>query len=119
MDETNNNNDQQFYLLPYNHEYLMKMLDRLDKGMILSPTDYYTLINKPISKLSTFSGDYRDLKNKPTIPKSLSQLNNDLNFMTEIQLKNKLDIEHKEAEKKHKEHFGRGFQSRGQIRATG
>ena len=30
MDETNNN--QKFYLVPYTHEYLLAMLDRLDKG---------------------------------------------------------------------------------------
>ena len=103
MDETNNNNNQQFYLLPYDHEYLMKMLDRLDKNMLLTPDEYYMLASKPIKDLSTFSGDYRDLRNKPIIPKSLSQLNNDLNFMTVNQFTNKLDIENKEAEKKHKE----------------
>ena len=44
MDETNNNN-QKFYLVPYTHEYLLAMLDRLDKNMLLSPENYYLLIN--------------------------------------------------------------------------
>lgn len=33
----------------------------------------------------SFSGDYNDLENKPTIPEKLSELENDTNFLTEHQ----------------------------------
>lgn len=81
--------DGNFYILPYSHDYLLKMLDRLDNNKLLTPEEYNELINKPISRLSTFSGHYKDLRGKPIIPLRTSQLTNDTNFIRSIDLNEK------------------------------
>ena len=60
-------NNQIFYPLDYTHEELSLMLKRLKNGYLLSEEDYKLLQKKGLGNLSTFSGSYNDLKDKPDL----------------------------------------------------
>lgn len=57
--------DDVFRRLDYNHDELDAMLYRLYKGHVLTSEEYAKLRELGVENLSTFSGDYNDLKNKP------------------------------------------------------
>lgn len=57
--------DDVFRRLDYTHEELDAMLYRLFHGHILTSEEYAKLRELGVENLSTFSGDYNDLKNKP------------------------------------------------------
>ena len=57
--------DDVFRRLDYTHDELDAMLYRLFHGHILTSEEYAKLRELGVENLSTFSGDYNDLKNKP------------------------------------------------------
>lgn len=57
--------DDVFRRLDYNHDELDAMLYRLFHGHVLTSEEYAKLRELGVDNLSTFSGDYNDLKNKP------------------------------------------------------
>jgi hypothetical protein len=102
------NQTQNFHILPWTHGDLEKALERLGTIIDSNPEDANCLLkvdpdtNQVVVNikgqendqeielnevLSTFSGYYKDLIDKPTIPEKVSQLINDMNFI------NKLDIQ--------------------------
>ena len=71
------------YLLTYTHEELQALLDKVATGNVLPVEDYKMLIDTiGIENISTFSGNYEDLKNKPDIPQFVSDLINDADYVT-------------------------------------
>lgn len=82
---------EQYYVLPYTHDELLDLLSRIKNGYFLSKEEYEALRSIILGDSDDnidgdlfFSGDYRDLKNKPYIPKKLSDLNDYTTFMAII-----------------------------------
>ena len=81
-----------FYVLPYSHDELLDLLSRIKDGYFLTKNEYEALKgiivgddgedNSDIELF--FSGDYKDLKNKPYIPKKLSDMSDYKTFTTAI-----------------------------------
>ena len=68
-------NNQDFYNLPYTHEELKILLNKLVAGKILSIEDYNFLMEQiGLENISTFSGSYNDLVDKPEIPQYINDL---------------------------------------------
>ena len=69
---------EQNYVLPYTHEELLALLEKIAYGYILSKSEYELLKNAilgdGIEGEVIFSGDYNDLINKPDIPENMSDL---------------------------------------------
>ena len=73
----------EFADLQYTHGELRKLLEKLDKGELLTKEQYNKLINEiGLENISTFNLDYYELDNRPTIPVRVSQLFNDRNYDT-------------------------------------
>lgn len=77
-------------LLYYNEKMKAKLSEKVDKveGKGLSTND---LTNELLTKInnagdSSFTGNYNDLTNKPTIPTKVSDLTNDSGFQTQNQV---------------------------------
>jgi phosphoribosylaminoimidazole-succinocarboxamide synthase len=70
------------YELPYTHNELIEILSRIRQGVVLTEEEYNALRlilypgdnDNNIEGDVLFSGDYLDLKNKPFIPKNMSDL---------------------------------------------
>ena len=80
---------EQFYVLPYTHDELLDILSRIKNGYFLTLEEYETLKNiiigdEDIDGDFLFSGNYNDLKNKPYIPKRISDLSDYKTFMSVI-----------------------------------
>lgn len=80
---------EQFYILPYTHDELLEILARIKNGYFLSQSEYDTLKSiilgdENIEGDFLFSGDYKDLINKPYIPKRLSDMADYQTFMAVI-----------------------------------
>lgn len=82
---------QEFYVLPYDHDELIELLAKIKDGHILTLEEYNMLkyIFDPDSDDNTqgdvlFTGNYNDLKNKPFIPKNMSDLNDYPTVMSRI-----------------------------------
>ena len=69
-----------FYILHYSHETIQELLDKIYYGEVLTRQEYAILLHKGFENLSTFSGSYIDLIDKPFIPKKLSDLNIDMSL---------------------------------------
>ena len=73
-------NGHQYTDLGYSHEELKELLSKINKGKVLTPAQYDMLINTiKIENISTFSGEYSDLKNTPDIPKIVNDIIRSLN----------------------------------------
>ena len=59
------NKNLNFSNLGYTHDELEFLLNKIDKGFVLSEKDYNLLKEIGIENFSTFSGDYNDLENRP------------------------------------------------------
>ncbi len=70
-------NDGKYYLLNYTHKELEELLHKLATGCLLNVTDYEKLMELQIDNISTFSGYYDDLLEKPDV-ESLEQTVEDL-----------------------------------------
>lgn len=81
-----------YYNLDYSHEELEILLDKIHDGYILSEEQYNKLCALLEKNVSDFSGDYEDLKNLPTIPQMMSELENDMNFQTAEEVNEKLIV---------------------------
>lgn len=80
---------EQVYVLPYTHEELLEILSRIKNGYFLTQSEYEILKSiilgdDNIEGDFLFSGDYKDLINKPYIPKRLSDLSDYNTFMAVI-----------------------------------
>ncbi len=80
---------EQFYILPYTHNELLDLLSRIKNGYFLSREEYETLKSiilddGEIEGDFLFSGDYKDLINKPYIPKKISEMADYKTFMSVI-----------------------------------
>ena len=58
--------DDRFFQLDYTHEEIEDLLDKIKNGYVLTKEEYDKLALK-LENLSTFSGDYNDLTNKPDL----------------------------------------------------
>lgn len=70
---------EQNYVIPYTHDELLDLLERIARGHILSEKEYelfrkVILGDVDVNGESVFSGDYNDLINKPDIPKNMADL---------------------------------------------
>ena len=81
-----------YYSLDYNHEELEMLLDKIHDGYVLSKEQYDKLCALLEKNVSDFSGDYEDLKNLPTIPQMMSELENDMKFQTAEEVNEKLIV---------------------------
>ena len=73
-----------FYFLNYTHNELQSLLQKLDNNHMLTENQYYQLVEEiGLDNISTFTGDYEDLINQPNIPTRLSDLFNDMGFISE------------------------------------
>ena len=94
----NNNKDvtflaeliEHYYVLPYTHEELLDILERIKYGHILSKSEYEAfkdiILGGEIEGEILFSGDYNDLINKPKIPEYFSELKDYNTVMNRINL---------------------------------
>jgi predicted nucleic acid-binding Zn-ribbon protein len=73
-----------FHFLNYTHNELQLLLNKLDNNHMLTESQYYQLVEEiGLNNISTFTGDYEDLINQPHIPIRLSDLFNDMGFISE------------------------------------
>ena len=99
---------QQFHILPWEHGQLEKALERLNTIIQENPEDANCLLkvnpegqvvvningaeeNFEDKVLSTFSGDYNDLENKPIIPIDLGDLTNNIGYLTRVDMQEEHD----------------------------
>ena len=80
---------EQFYIIPYTHDELLEILARIKNGYFLTQSEYETLKSIILGDGNIegdflFSGDYKDLINKPYIPKRLSDMADYQTFMAVI-----------------------------------
>ena len=69
--------------LNYNHTEINALLEKVQKGFVLSSSEYDMLINEiGLENISVFDGNYESLENKPQIPEAISELVNDTNFVS-------------------------------------
>jgi hypothetical protein len=92
---------EQNYVLPYTHEELLDLLERIATGHILSNSEYElfknTILGDNIDGEIIFTGDYNDLINKPDIPENMTDLKDYSAIMSRInQLISALDEKDKE-----------------------
>ena len=92
---------EQNYVLPYTHEELLDLLERIATGHILSNSEYElfknTILGDNIDGEIIFTGDYNDLINKPNIPENMTDLKDYSAIMSRInQLISALDEKDKE-----------------------
>jgi hypothetical protein len=81
-----------FYNLSYTHHEIEELLRKIAAGNVLLAADYDKLINIiGLDNISTFSGNYNDLKNTPNIPAYTSDLQDDIGFDTKDNVNQKLD----------------------------
>ena len=73
--------DERFYNLNYTHDQLRDLLNKIDKGCILTKEQYTQLIEEiGLDNISTFDLNYYHLKNLPIIPVRVSELFNDVGY---------------------------------------
>ena len=85
-----NKNSYNFFQLDYSHEDLEFLLEKIKKGYVLSEKDYNALKSIGIDNISTFSGDYNDLKNIPDIVKQIEDAMAVLDIETKTNSTNKI-----------------------------
>ena len=83
-------NNFNFSNLGYSHEELEFLLGKIEKGFVLSEKDYKLLKDIGIENLSTFSGDFNDLKNKPDVVKQIQDAMAELDIETKANSSNKI-----------------------------
>lgn len=71
---------EQNYVLPYTHDELLELLERIALGHMLTKSEYDLLKSiitgdNNMDNEIIFTGDYNDLINKPDIPQKMSELN--------------------------------------------
>ena len=79
--DNNDLNIEDFHILKYDHEELEALLNKIDKGFMITEEQYQALLDR-----GYFGGDYNDLSNKPVIPTDTSDLTNYANFVTQNDL---------------------------------
>ena len=83
--------DNFFHRLPYTHEELEALLNKIAAGELLKADDYEKLINViGLENISTFSGHWNDIEGRPNIPSRVSDLINDLGFDTSDDVNRKI-----------------------------
>ena len=83
-------NNFNFSNLGYSHEELEFLLGKIEKGFVLSEKDYKLLKDIGVENLSTFSGDFNDLKNKPDVVKQIQDAMVELDIETKTNSTNKI-----------------------------
>jgi hypothetical protein len=96
---------EQNYVLPYTHDELLELLERIATGHMLTKSEYDLLkdiiVGDGIEGEIIFSGDYNDLINKPEIPQNMSDLDDYSTIMQRINnLINALGEKDKELDEK-------------------
>ncbi len=81
-----------YYNLDYSHEQIEELFDKIHDGYVLSKEQYDKVMEVLDMNVSEFSGNYEDLKNLPTIPQMISELENDMHFQTAEEVNQKLVI---------------------------
>lgn len=81
-----------YYNLDYSHEEIEELFDKIHDGYVLSKEQYDKVIEVLNMEVSEFSGNYEDLKNLPTIPQMMSELQNDVHFQTAEEVNQKLVV---------------------------
>ena len=85
------NEKSSYHRLPYTHEEIEQLFSKIAGKEALLAEDYEKLINViGLDNISTFSGNYEDLKNLPDIPRHVSDLLNDLEYQTADEVNRKL-----------------------------
>ena len=84
------NNNFNFSNLGYSHDELEFLLGKIEKGFVLSEKDYKMLKDIGVENLSTFSGNYNDLKNKPDIVQIIKDAMDELDIETKTNSTNKI-----------------------------
>ena len=74
-------NNSKYMRLDFTHEEVNHLLSKIQNGMVLSEKEYNQLFKEiELENISTFSGDFEDLLNKPEIPTALGELVNDIDL---------------------------------------
>ena len=85
-------NNDEFYNLDYTHDELEFLLDKINNGNVLSNDEYEKLIKIELDSISTFSGDYNDLINKPDFISEIRNSIETLNLETSDSVEQKLNL---------------------------
>ena len=85
-------NNEEFYNLDYTHDELEFLLDKINNGNVLSNDEYEKLIKIELDSISTFSGDYNDLINKPDFISEIRNSIETLNLETSDSVEQKLNL---------------------------
>ena len=82
-----------FYSLKHNHQDIDMLLDKIAKGWVLSEKDYKKLIvDIGLNNISTFTGDYEALFNKPNLVQMINEALAKINIPEESTIDEKISI---------------------------
>jgi hypothetical protein len=82
-----------FYSLKHNHQDIDMLLDKIAKGWVLSEKDYKKLIvDIGLNNISTFTGDYEALFNKPNLAQMINDALVKINIPEESTIDEKISI---------------------------
>lgn len=82
-----------FYSLKHNHQDIDTLLDKIAKGWVLSEKDYKKLIvDIGLNNISTFTGDYEELFNKPNLAQMINEALAKINIPEESTIDEKISI---------------------------
>ena len=85
-------NNEKFFNLDYTHDELEFLLDKINNGNVLSDEQYEKLIKIELDNISSFSGDYNDLINKPDFISEVRNSIETLNLETSDSVEQKLNL---------------------------
>ena len=76
-------NDHEFKDIGYSHDELRYLLNKIDKGQVLSEKDYNKLIKEiGLNNISVFTGNYNDLDNLPDLDNMIREVLSSLKLPT-------------------------------------
>ena len=83
----------QYQHIGYTHEELEALLKKINDGRVLKKEDYEMLVNEiKIENISTFSGNYEDLENKPDLNLLIDEYISRLDLPSNENMTNYIDL---------------------------
>ena len=80
-----------FFNLDYSHDEIEFLLDKINNGYVLTEEEYDKIKNLNPDNISTFSGDYNDLINKPDFVEEIRKSLTELKIETSDSVEQKID----------------------------
>ena len=86
-------NEHKYYSLKHNHADIERLLHKIENGWVLTEKDYKQLIEEiGLNNISTFSGDFNDLLNKPNVSNMINEALSKLELLDESDIDEKIKI---------------------------